>query len=54
MITFIPKHETIEVYNSRIIKKGLHLQRQAFFATNDFYIINPASMDFIMDRIYIK
>ena len=24
------------------------------FAMNDFYIINPASMDFLLDWIYIK
>ena len=26
----------------------------SFFAINDFHIINPASMDFPLDRIYIK
>ena len=26
----------------------------SFFAMNDFYIINPASIDFLFDRIYIK
>ena len=40
VITFIPKHETTEMYN--------------FFAMNDLYIINPASMDFPLDRIYMK
>ena len=25
-----------------------------FFAMNDFYIMNPASMDFLLDWIYIK
>ena len=25
-----------------------------FFVMNVFYIINPASMDFLLDRIYIK
>ena len=26
----------------------------SFFAMNNFYIINTASMDFLLDRIYIK
>ena len=26
----------------------------SFFAMNDFYIINPVSTDFSLDRIYIK
>ena len=26
----------------------------SFFTINDCYIINPASMDFLLDRIYIK
>ena len=26
----------------------------SFFEMNDFYIINPASMDFLLDWIYIK
>ena len=30
VITFIPKYETTEVYNSRIIKEGLHFQCQSF------------------------
>ena len=25
-----------------------------FFPINDFYIIKPASMDFLLDQIYIK
>ena len=26
----------------------------SFFAMNDFCINNPASMDFLLDRIYVK
>ena len=26
----------------------------SFFTIGDFYIIDPASMDFLLDRIYIK
>ena len=26
----------------------------SFFEMNDFYVINPTSMDFLLDRIYIK
>ena len=26
----------------------------SFFVMNDFYIINPTSMGFLLDRIYIK
>ena len=26
----------------------------SFFAMNDFYIINPASVEFLLDWIYIK
>ena len=26
----------------------------SFFEMNDFYIINPASMDFLLDWIYVK
>ena len=26
----------------------------SFFAINDFYIINPASIDFLLDRILVK
>ena len=26
----------------------------SFFTTNDFYIINPTSMDFLLGCIYIK
>ena len=48
MITFIPKHETTEMYNSGIVKRNE-------FAINDLYIINPAaSIDFLSDLIYIK
>ena len=47
----IPKNETVEVYNSRIMKR-----RSSFSMSRiiDFYIINPASMDFLLDWIYIK
>ena len=54
MITFIQKHETIEVYNSRIIKRRSSFSMSIFFAINDLNIINPVSMDFPLDQIYIK
>ena len=54
VITFIAKHEATEVYNSGIIKRRPSTLMSSFFAMNDFYIINPASTDFSLDRIYIK
>ena len=54
VITFIAKHEATEVYNSGIIKRRSSSLMSSFFAMNDFYIINPASMDFLLDWIYIK
>ena len=39
------------VYNSRIIKRSSF---SSIFAINDFYIINPTSMGFPLDLIYIK
>ena len=50
---FIPKHETTGVYNSRIIKKAFIFNAK-LFTIIDFYIIDPASMDFLLDRIHIK
>ena len=54
MITFIPKCENIEVYNSKIIRRRSSSLMLSFFAMNDFCINNPASLDFLLDRIYIK
>ena len=39
------------VYNSRIIKRSSF---SSIFAINDFHIINPTSMGFPLDLIYIK
>ena len=44
-------HEATGVSNSGIIKRN---RQSSFFAMNDSYIINPASMDFLLDWIYIK
>ena len=49
VITFIPKHETTEVYNSKIIKRRSSFLMPSFLEINEFYIINPASVDFLMD-----
>ena len=54
VITFIPKHETTEDHNSGIIKKRSPSPMSRFFAMNDSYIINLASMNFLLDRIYIE
>ena len=54
MITFIAKHEATEVYNSEIIKGKRSSFMSSFFGMNDFYIINPSSMDFLFDWNYIK
>ena len=54
VITFIAKHEATEVYNSGIIKRRSSPLMSSFFAMNDFYIINPESMNFLLDWIYIK
>ena len=53
-VTFIPKHETTEVYNSRIIKRRSSFSMSSFFAIDNIYIINPASMGFLQDQIYIE
>ena len=54
MITFIAKHEAAEVHNSGIIKRRSSSLMSSFFAMNDFYIISPSPMDFLLDWIYIK
>ena len=54
VITFIAKHEATKVYNSGIIKRRPPTLMSSFFAMNDFYIINPASTDFLLDWIYTK
>ena len=54
MTTLIPKLETTEVYNSRIIKRRYSSSMSSFFAISDFYFINPAFMDILLDEIYIK
>ena len=54
VITVIPKHKTTNVYNSEIIKRRSSTSMSSFFAMNDFYIINPASMCFLLDQIYVK
>ena len=54
MITFIPKRETTAVYNSRIIKGRSSFSLSSFFPIIHFYIIKPASTDFLLDQIYIK
>ena len=54
VITFIEKHETTKAYNSRIIKRRSSFSISSVFAINDFYIINPASMGYLLDPIYIK
>ena len=45
---FFSKHETTELYNSRTIKKS------SFLMLSFIVIINPVSMDFLLDRIYVK
>ena len=45
---FFSKHETTELYNSRTIKKS------SFLMLSFLVIINPVSMDFLLDRIYVK
>ena len=50
---FIPKHGTTGAYNSRIIKKSFIFNAR-LFTIIDFYIIDPASMDFLLDRIHVK
>ena len=52
-ITFIAKHQVTEVHNSGIIKRSSSLM-SSFLAMNDFYITNSASMDVLLDWIYIK
>ena len=54
VITFITKHEATEVYNSGIIKRRSSFLTSSYFAMNDFYIINPASMSSLLDWIYTK
>ena len=54
MITLIQKGETTVVYNSRIIKRRSLFSMSSFFPINDFYIIKPVSIDFLLDQIYIK
>ena len=54
MITFIPKQQTTVVYDSRIIKIRSSFSMPSFFPINDFYIIKPASIDFLLEQIYIK
>ena len=51
---FIPQHETTEVHNSRTIKGRCSFSMPSFFAINDFLIINPVSMDLLLDHIYLK
>ena len=48
------KHETTEVYNSRIIKRRSSFSIPSFFAINDFYIINTASIVYIGTDLYKK
>ena len=48
-MTLIAKHEATEVYNSGIIKIRSSSLMSSFFAMNDVCIINPASMDFLLD-----
>ena len=47
MITFIANREATEMYNAGIIKRTFSSLVSSFFAMNDFYNINPASMDFL-------
>ena len=54
MITFIAKHEATEMCNAGIIERTFSSIVSSFFAMNDFYNINPASNDFLLDWIYIK
>ena len=54
MITFVAKHEATAIYNSVIIERRLSSLMSSVFAMNDFYSINPASVDFLLDWIYIK
>ena len=53
-ITFIAKHQVTEVHNSGIIKRRSSSLMSSFLAMNDFYITNSASMDVLLDWIYIK
>ena len=41
------------MYNSRIIERFSFLML-SFFEISDLYIINPVSMDFLLDKIYVK
>ena len=54
VITFIAKHEAAEVHNSGIIRRRSASLMSSFFAMNDFYVIIPSPMDFLLDWIYIK
>ena len=49
MITFAAKHEAKELGN-----RQNKILMSDFFAMNDLYIINPTSIDFLLDWIYIK
>ena len=51
---FYSKTTNYNVYNSRTIKRRSSLSMSSFFPIIDFYIIKPASMDFLSDQIYIK
>ena len=44
----------LQKYYSRIIERRSSFSVSSFFAINDFYIVNPVSLDFPLDWIYIK
>ena len=43
-----------KVYNSRIMKRRSSFSMSSLFAINDLNIINPLSMDFLLDWTYIE
>ena len=57
VITFIANYKATEVHNPGIIKRSSSSLMSSFcnpFAMNDFCIINPESMDFLLDWTYVK
>ena len=53
--------KALTIYENIRTRNFLHWQckvsiftAKLFFAITDFYIINPASMDFVLDWIYLK
>ena len=47
-------HESVELRTFCTGNARSAFSMSSFFAINDFYIMNTASMDFLLDGIYIK